>query len=112
MTEVTHRPWGWYKVLSSSETYKVKLLFIQKGHRISLQKHLNRSESWTIINGSPFITIDAMSTTGAPLDTFFVPSKAVHRIESSDHSDTLILELQSGSCEEEDIIRLEDDYQR
>ena len=112
MNELTHRPWGWYKVLSSSETYKVKLLFIQKGHRISLQKHSKRSESWTVINGSPFITIDDMSTPAMPLDTFFVPSEAIHRIESPDHSDTLILELQSGACIEDDIIRLKDDYNR
>ena len=112
MNETVLRPWGWYKVLSFSDTYKVKLLFIGKGQRISLQKHLNRCESWTIINGSPFIIIDNMSTTAMPLDTFFVPSEAVHRIESADYTDTLILELQSGLCQEDDIIRLKDDYNR
>ena len=111
MNEVTHRPWGWYKVLSSSETYKVKLLFIQKGHRISLQKHEYRSETWTVIEGSPKVTLDSEFYELKPTDTIFVSKETVHRIEAT-HSSVLILELQQGICDEEDIIRLEDDYSR
>lgn len=106
-----YKPWGWYQVLASSDTYKVKLLYVTGGHRLSLQKHKYRSETWTVIEGNPTVTIDSKVSVLNPTDTVFIPKKAVHRIEATDSS-VFILELQQGVCDEDDIIRLEDDYNR
>lgn len=116
---VTHRPWGWYKVLSSEpDTYQVKILCVEKGKRISLQKHFKRSETWTTIRGNPLITLqDPMRVcapkvfTLKPNETKHIPAEWVHRIEAPS-SDILILEFQFGKCDEEDIFRFEDDYNR
>lgn len=106
-----YKPWGWYQVLAYSDTYKVKLLYVTGGHRLSLQKHKYRNETWTVIEGNPKVTLDSEVYELKPTDTIFISKETVHRIEATDSS-VFILELQQGICDEEDIVRLEDDYDR
>ena len=44
-------------------------------------------------------------------DDMFIAKKAIHRMESSPDGVTFI-EVQRGECDEEDIVRLQDDYGR
>ena len=90
------RPWGWYKVLYD-EKFKVKLICINPGHRLSLQKHLNRDESWIDVRTNKFT---------------FIPKGKLHRISNRGKSKKYVVELQTGRCDENDIIRLQDDYGR
>ena len=41
----------------------------------------------------------------------FIAKKAIHRMEASPDGVTFI-EVQRGECDEEDIVRLQDDYGR
>jgi cytidyltransferase-like protein len=45
------RSWGHYEILSSGEGWLTKLLTINPGKNISLQKHKYRSEEWLILEG-------------------------------------------------------------
>ena len=115
-----HKPWGYYETLftcgahgvrGAGSPYKVKVLYIEKGHRISLQKHENRREIWTVIEGNPIVRKGSIDFILSPGETVVIEKEQAHRIEA-DQDDVLISELQLGVCEEDDIERLHDDYDR
>jgi mannose-6-phosphate isomerase-like protein (cupin superfamily) len=105
------KPWGTHKVLYDTETYKVKLLYVYKGERISLQKHKNRVETWVVIKGHPKVVKGDLHTHLKPEDSIKIEKGEIHRIEAPE-DDVTIIEVQQGICEEEDIERIQDDYKR
>ena len=42
---IIEKPWGEEKVLTQTEKYIVKILFIKKGHRLSKQYHKVKDET-------------------------------------------------------------------
>ena len=36
------RPWGWYDVIDTGSTYKVKSIQVETGKSLSLQRHMHR----------------------------------------------------------------------
>ena len=82
------------------------------GQRLSLQSHRFRSEHWAIAIGTGRVTLDESIRDVRPGDALFIPVGGVHRIENTGDEDLIIIETQLGRCEEDDIIRLEDDYGR
>ena len=52
----TKRPWGSYTVLNKGTGFKVKLVEVAPGKRLSLQKHNYRSEHWVVVEGEAKIT--------------------------------------------------------
>ena len=44
------RPWGGFQQLVSNETVTVKILTVQPGHRLSLQRHESRGEMWQVLD--------------------------------------------------------------
>lgn len=108
-----YRPWGGYKVLDEGEGYKTKILFIEPGQRLSLQKHKYREEIWTVVKGKGKITLDDENIKVTPGQTVKIPSGALHRAENTGNKELKILELATGEkILEDDIQRLEDDYDR
>jgi mannose-6-phosphate isomerase-like protein (cupin superfamily) len=114
------RPWGYFEILYEGEGYKVKKLVIEPGQRTSLQKHLRRSEHWAVVKGE--ITVEMIITwedeeTSTLEETtgnihFFVEQEEPHRISNRTLEDLVIIETQIGDCDENDIIRIEDNYGR
>lgn len=111
MFEKVEKPWGWYQVLSQGPDYVTKELFIKPSQKFSLQKHFKREEHWHILEGSGILTLGDTKQIVSPGDHIFVPLEKVHRLEASS-SGLLFFELQRGDCDEDDILRLEDDYDR
>ena len=52
------RPWGRWEEYLNEKTYRVKRIFVSPGKRISLQKHLHRSEIWVVVQGNGIFTLD------------------------------------------------------
>jgi len=111
MKEKEFRPWGWFKVLQRGDNYCVKELFVEPDMRISLQFHRYRTEDWVVVNGNGTITQGNLETECKVGDTFFIPIEQRHRITGGKKGITII-EVQRGKCVEDDIVRLEDDYNR
>ena len=111
MKEKEFRPWGWFKVLQRGDNYCVKELFVEPDMRISLQFHRYRTEDWVVVNGNGTITQGNLETECKVGDTFFIPIEQRHRIMGGKNGITII-EVQRGKCVEDDIVRLEDDYNR
>jgi len=77
-----HRPWGSFKIIEKNSQFIVKKLTIFPKHKISLQKHLFRSEHWTVVNGIATITLDNKSFVLKKNQSIYIPKKAIHRIEN------------------------------
>ena len=87
---------------------------INSGQRLSLQTHKHRDEQWVIAKGTAKVTIGDKIITLGKGQSAEVPRTIQHRIENISDIDSLeIIEVQIGDyIDEEDIIRLEDDYGR
>lgn len=106
------RPWGRFTVIYEDEGVKVKRLLVNPGGRTSLQSHMYRRESWTIISGTGLLTIQGLEVSGIRGQLFNVPLGSVHRITNVGKDVLEIVEVQTGVCDEDDIERYEDDYDR
>jgi len=107
------RPWGGWSVLNEGEGYKVKLIAVTPGHRLSLQYHHHRSEHWVVVAGKARVVIGDQTRELSVLQTADIPVGTVHRIENPYAETLIIVEIQEGTkLIEDDIVRLEDDYQR
>ena len=108
-----YRPWGYYKNILTTTNYKVKLLSINPNSQISLQYHHQRAEHWVITKGTASITIGNTLHTLERDQSIYVPKHEVHKIENKTNSILEIIEVQIGNyLGEDDIVRLEDKYNR
>jgi mannose-6-phosphate isomerase-like protein (cupin superfamily) len=108
-----YRPWGHYNNLLECNDHKIKELVIDPGERLSLQKHRRRAEHWTVVSGEALVTVGEKEIPLKPGQSVDVPKGAVHRIMNPGHVQLVMVEVQMGDYfGEDDIIRLEDDYDR
>lgn len=105
------RPWGEEEILTMNEPSTVKILIVDDNKRCSLQYHHKRTEFWKIIEGEAFIEIDDKKIEAKKDDEFKIEPKMRHRITGK-NGGCKILEISFGSFDENDIIRIEDDYGR
>ena len=107
------RPWGRFFVLHHEPKYKLKRLEVDPGQRLSYQYHQNRSEVWTIVEGIGTITLDGKIKDYKEGETVLIPKGVKHRIQNNNSQKVVLIEVQTGSYfGEDDIIRVEDDYNR
>ena len=107
------RPWGSFRILDESETYKVKRIEVLPQKRLSYQKHAQRSEHWMVVAGSAKLTLDGKEIALGPGGIADIPAGAAHRIENTGREKLIFIEIQRGSYfGEDDIQRLQDDYGR
>lgn len=108
-----YRPWGSYTVLEDSKGYKIKRIEVQQGKRLSLQKHFHRNEHWVVISGLAKVTIDEKQFTVGENESIYIKKEQVHRLENIGKSLLVLIEVQVGDYTgEDDIVRIEDDYER
>ena len=111
--ESQERPWGRYFVLHDEPTYKLKRIEVDTGGRLSYQYHHKRSEAWTIVEGIGRITLDGNVRDYKKGETILIPQGVKHRVENNGTKKLIFIEVQTGSYfGEDDIIRIEDDYNR
>jgi len=106
-------PWGHYIILDSGTDYKVKRLIIKPGQMTSYQTHAQRSEHWITIKGKGLVILDEQAVVLVPDTQVGIKQGAKHRIiNAGQYSDLILIEVQYGICDEDDIIRLDDKYER
>ena len=107
------RPWGEYFVINSSNDFKIKKIVVSINERLSYQYHEGRSETWVIIQGKAQVTINDEIFYKEKGDTIVIPKKAKHRIQNISSNELIFIEVQTGDYfDEDDIVRIEDDYNR
>ena len=55
---ITHRPWGEYEVLEQGQGWQAKILRINPGRALSLQRHFKREERWIVVQGEGEVWIN------------------------------------------------------
>lgn len=106
------RPWGGYKILHSKPDLTVKILKINPGERLSVQKHALRSEVWYATTPGIVALVGDKSVLLEIGEPVFVDVGIVHRLVNGGLNVGYVVELLYGTYDEDDIERLEDDYGR
>ena len=107
------RPWGYYDSIDANDGFQVKRILVNPGAKLSLQKHQHRAEHWIVVRGIAQITCGNEVFSLKENQSTYIPKGTVHRLENQEKTPLEIIEIQTGDyLGEDDIIRLEDDYQR
>ncbi len=111
--EIGKRPWGRYIVLADTPNYKLKRIEVEPGQRLSYQYHKFREEHWTVVQGQATVVLDGDTYTVSYGQSIAIPLGSKHRIINESQELLVFIEVQTGSYfGEDDIIRLQDDYNR
>jgi mannose-6-phosphate isomerase-like protein (cupin superfamily) len=105
------RPWGRFEKFHENKSCTVKLIYVNANSRLSLQYHKKRSEFWKVIKGTAMVELDEKRIVLEEGETITIPRQVRHRVLALE-SECIILEISYGRFDENDIVRLEDDYQR
>lgn len=109
--KVEQRPWGWFEQFNENSQCSVKLIHVKARSRLSLQYHNHRNEFWKVIRGPVRVEIGGKEYRGEEGDEFRIPAGSKHRLAALEN-DALLLEISYGRFDENDIIRVEDDFGR
>lgn len=107
------KPWGHELIWAHTDRYVGKILVIEAGKRLSLQRHEIKDESIYVLSGRLRLYLEDEG--GAvqveelgPGDHRRVATGRIHRYEAIERVEL----LEVSTPELEDVIRLEDDYGR
>lgn len=108
-----HRPWGWYQTMDLGDRFRVKRIQVSPGKKLSLQKHHHRAEHWVVVRGTAEVTRDHEVLLVRENESVYLPLGCVHRLANPGKIPVEIIEVQTGAyLEEDDIVRIEDDFGR
>lgn len=111
--ENEERPWGRFFVIHDQPKYKLKRIEVDPGGRLSYQYHHKRSEAWTMVEGIGTITLNGVIKDFKAGETILIPQGVKHRIKNKQQKKVIFIEVQTGTYfGEDDIVRIEDDYDR
>ncbi len=107
------RPWGRWEVIGTGERYTVKRITVLPGQRLSLQYHHHRSEHWMVVDGAAEVELDGVNHRLGFGEHVFIPLGAKHRVRNGGDAPLVFVEVQVGDLlDENDIVRVSDDYGR
>ena len=113
MTDANQKPWGVYTVLHKGPDFQVKRVEVNPMLRLSLQKHLKRAEKWIVVAGSGVATVGDREIPVKRGSVVEIPVEESHRMHNTGKEALVFIEVQFGEyLGEDDIIRLEDDFNR
>jgi mannose-6-phosphate isomerase-like protein (cupin superfamily) len=107
------KPWGYELIWVETDRYVGKLLHIDSGRRLSLQRHLVKDEAIWVVAGRLHLTLEDESGELRERELVAgehcrVPTGRIHRYAAIEPTDL----LEVSTPELDDVIRLEDDFGR
>lgn len=107
------RPWGKFENLYKDKICKIKKLTVEPQKRLSMQYHNLRTEHWFIVSGTASVYLDGKTFTLTKGQSINIAVKSHHFIENKTNKNLIIIETQLGTYfGEDDIVRLDDPYNR
>jgi len=104
------KPWGHELIWAKTKDYVGKILHIKAGHRLSKQYHETKEETVYVLSGILYnYEEDGTITKVLPGESFHVNVGQIHRFGANE-SNVEIVEVSTAYLE--DVVRLEDDYDR
>ena len=107
-----HRPWGRFTQFCANEPVTVKIIGVDPGCELSLQRHRRRSELWIALDPTLQVEVDGRIWQPAVEEAVWIPAGATHRLSAPGDRGGRILEVAFGHFDEDDIERLADRYGR
>jgi mannose-1-phosphate guanylyltransferase/mannose-6-phosphate isomerase len=108
-----YRPWGYYQGVDGGARYQVKRIVVKPGGRLSLQKHFHRAEHWIVVHGTAEVVRNGETHHVHENESIYLPIGCEHRLTNPGKIELELIEVQTGSyLGEDDIIRIEDVYNR
>ena len=106
------KPWGYEEILAHTQVYVMKRMYINQGHRMSLQYHQEKEETIYVVEGVLLVwesehSIPKRFHKG---EIFHVYPGQVHRFGASNTMGCILIECSTTQLD--DIVRLADDYKR
>jgi mannose-6-phosphate isomerase len=107
------KPWGKEEVIEINDHYMVKKLTMWKGHRCSLQYHNQKKETIYVLSGQLKIHSGPSENEltvkiYGPNDTITLLPRTIHRMEGVEDC----VYLEASTPQMEDVVRIQDDYNR
>jgi len=107
------KPWGFELIWAETDRYVGKLLHIDAGRRLSLQRHLIKDESIYVLSGRLRLHLEGDDGTVhasevGPGEYRRVATGRIHRYEAIETTEL----MEVSTTELDDVVRLEDDYGR
>ena len=113
MNYVESRPWGKFENLLDTTECKVKVITIKPNAAPSYQYHFKREEIWVVLQGTGELKPDGIVSQVDADSIIHVEFESKHQIRNVGKDDLIFIEVQRGTYfGEDDIVRLEDDYER
>ena len=106
--KVVEKPWGKEEWLVVTGKYCLKRLYINEGHRLSLQYHKVKLETMFLEEGVCDLVVVGRTRLMQKDQPYTIKPNEVHRLIA--RKDSVILEV--STPELNDVVRLEDDYER
>lgn len=106
------RPWGGFSQFTHNELSTVKILRINPGERNSLQYHHHRQELWVSLDENSVVTVGDHTWNPKRFEEIYIDTKQSHRLAGANDKPGYILEISFGDFDENDIVRIEDNYGR
>lgn len=104
------KPWGYEVIWAETKAYVGKLLHINAGHRLSKQYHMIKEETVYVLKGILYNYEDDGSITKVlPGEALHIRVGQIHRFGANE-SFVEVMEVSTPYLE--DVVRLEDDYDR
>lgn len=107
------KPWGHELIWAHTDRYVGKILVIEAGRRLSLQRHRVKDESIYVATGRLRLSLEDDEGTVrveeiGPGEYRRVPTGRIHRYEAIERCEL----IEVSTPELDDVIRLEDDFGR
>lgn len=107
----TEKPWGREMLWASTEHYAAKMLYIEPGQRLSLQKHVKKEETIFVWQGPMILTtVGGEEREIEPGGVVHIAPGQVHRFAAPAEGHVLLFEVSTPHLD--DVLRLEDAYGR
>lgn len=108
------KPWGHETILTKTDNYVVKEIYVRPNSRLSLQYHEKKIETMILISGQGYLLRDVRRY-GAPIDEpmkhfkpYHITPNIIHRLYTKGEA-CVVVEISTTELE---VIRLLDDYGR
>jgi len=112
--KLVNKPWGRERILEANDKYAMKILEVDPGQRLSIQYHEKKRETMYCLYGfgTLYLTNDdgVRQVSMLPGRYVTIEPGTIHRLEAGESSPLAVME--ASSPELDDVVRLEDDYDR
>jgi len=106
------KPWGHELIFAHTAAYVGKILFIRKGHKLSLQYHRVKDETILLHSGAMILTVEENGSLVEkalhPGGSHHIPPGIQHRMEALE--DCTVFEVSTPHLD--DVVRIQDAYGR